>query len=76
MPAPNPLPKYIYKIVSEEPAYPLPAEYPLSELDKNDGFIHLSTAAQASLAIYSTTHPQLCQDEWCAGRQAFARVHS
>lgn len=46
MPAPSTLPKYLYKIVPEAPPYPLPEEYPLSDLDRNDGFIHLSTAEQ------------------------------
>ncbi|KAJ4327336.1 hypothetical protein N0V84_002235 [Fusarium piperis] len=39
-------PKYIYKIVPSAPAEPFPKEHPLSELDRNDGFIHLSTATQ------------------------------
>lgn len=39
-------PKYIYKIASSAPPDPIPTVYPLSELDKKDGFIHLSTAAQ------------------------------
>lgn len=46
MPAPSTLPKYLYKIVPDAPPSPLPAEYPLSDLDRNDGFIHLSTAEQ------------------------------
>ena len=40
------LPKYVYKIIPTAPPEPLPAEYPLSELDQNDGFVHLSTAEQ------------------------------
>ncbi|KAH7326096.1 hypothetical protein B0I35DRAFT_474790 [Stachybotrys elegans] len=44
--APNPLPKYIYKISPTPPPQPIPAEYPLSELDQKDGFIHFSTATQ------------------------------
>ncbi|KAI9899998.1 hypothetical protein N3K66_004260 [Trichothecium roseum] len=39
-------PAYFYKIVPAAPSEPLPAEYPLSELDAADGFIHFSTAAQ------------------------------
>ncbi|KAJ5009143.1 hypothetical protein K4K57_009349 [Colletotrichum sp. SAR 10_99] len=46
MPAPSTLPKYLYKIVPDAPPSPLPEEYPLSDLDRNDGFIHLSTAEQ------------------------------
>lgn len=46
MPAPNPLPKYVYKILDGPPPTPIPAEFPLSDLDKQDGFIHLSTAKQ------------------------------
>jgi uncharacterized protein (DUF952 family) len=44
-------PKYIYKIVPEAPAEPFPKEHPLSELDRNDGFIHLSTSTQVSLFL-------------------------
>ncbi|GKT91223.1 hypothetical protein Ct61P_09073 [Colletotrichum tofieldiae] len=50
MPAPTEMPQYLYKIVPEAPPSPLPAEYPLSDLDRNDGFIHLSTADQVSPA--------------------------
>ncbi|KAI5923066.1 hypothetical protein F4810DRAFT_221774 [Camillea tinctor] len=46
MAPPDPLPTYVYKIVPEAPPSPLPAEYPLSELDQKDGFVHLSTATQ------------------------------
>lgn len=46
MSAPTSLPKYIYKILPEAPPDPLPARLPLSALDTQDGFIHLSTAAQ------------------------------
>ncbi|KAI0024110.1 hypothetical protein F4780DRAFT_725837 [Xylariomycetidae sp. FL0641] len=46
MAAPSPLPSYVYKIVPEEPPTPLPETYPLSDLDRQDGFIHLSTATQ------------------------------
>lgn len=46
-PVPSPLPRYVYKIIPEAPPSPLPAEWPLSDLDRNDGFIHLSTAKQA-----------------------------
>jgi len=42
------IPTYIYKIVpsSAPPPSPLPDALPVSDLDKSDGFIHLSTAAQ------------------------------
>ena len=40
------IPKYVYKILSEAPSDPLPISLPLSALDTEDGFIHLSTAAQ------------------------------
>lgn len=46
MPPPSPLPKYVYKILPEAPPDPLPASLPLSADDAEDGFIHLSTAAQ------------------------------
>lgn len=39
-------PTYVYKIVPAAPPDPIPTEYPLSELDQKDGFVHLSTAAQ------------------------------
>jgi Protein of unknown function (DUF952) len=37
-----PIPRYVYKILSEEPPEPLPYTLPLTPLDKQDGFIHLS----------------------------------
>ena len=46
---PDPLPKYTYKIVPSSPPEVLPAEYPVSELDQKDGFIHMSTAAQGRI---------------------------
>lgn len=46
MPAPSPLPTYLYKILPSAPPSPLPARLPLSELDRNDGYIHLSTSEQ------------------------------
>jgi len=48
MPPPSPLPKFVYKILPEAPPQPLPSALPLSELDAKDGFVHLSTAEQAS----------------------------
>ncbi|KAI9058190.1 hypothetical protein FKP32DRAFT_1582397 [Trametes sanguinea] len=54
-----PLPSYVYKILPSPPPSPLPAALPLSDLDRQDGFIHLSTAAQvpatASLFFASAT---------------------
>lgn len=58
MPAPSPLPRYLYKILPEAPPDPLPLNLPLSELDAKDGFIHLSTAEQIPKTIslfYSAT---------------------
>lgn len=44
---PNP-PLYIYKILpsSTPPPLPLPLALPVSELDRRDNFIHLSTSRQ------------------------------
>ncbi|KAF4988957.1 hypothetical protein FGRMN_9430 [Fusarium graminum] len=39
-------PKYIYKIIPLAPEDPIPDEHPLSDLDRNDGFVHLSTSTQ------------------------------
>jgi uncharacterized protein (DUF952 family) len=46
MPAPSPLPNYLYKILPAAPPSTLPDRLPLSDLDKNDGYIHLSTSEQ------------------------------
>ncbi|TRX95278.1 hypothetical protein FHL15_003970 [Xylaria flabelliformis] len=46
MAPPNPLPTYVYKITPTAPPSPIPTQYPLSELDQKDGFIHLSIAKQ------------------------------
>ncbi|KAH9900059.1 hypothetical protein F4778DRAFT_739863 [Xylariomycetidae sp. FL2044] len=46
MAPPDPLPEYMYKIVTSAPPDPIPASYPPSELDQKDGFIHLSVATQ------------------------------
>ncbi|KAK4075820.1 hypothetical protein Trihar35433_2380 [Trichoderma harzianum] len=45
MSAANP-PKFIYKILPAAPQDPLPEQFPFSQLDANDGFVHLSTATQ------------------------------
>ena len=39
-------PRFVYKIVPTAPPEPIPEAYPLSDLDKKDGFIHLRTATQ------------------------------
>ncbi|KAH7075263.1 hypothetical protein FB567DRAFT_187259 [Paraphoma chrysanthemicola] len=48
MPAPSPLPNYLYKILPSAPPSPLPACLALSDLDRKDGYIHLSTAEQVA----------------------------
>ncbi|KAF1931707.1 uncharacterized protein M421DRAFT_417472 [Didymella exigua CBS 183.55] len=48
MPAPSPLPTYLYKILPSAPPSPLPDRLPLSDLDRKDGFIHLSTSEQTA----------------------------
>ncbi|KAI1793280.1 hypothetical protein LXA43DRAFT_234426 [Ganoderma leucocontextum] len=45
-PTQHPLPIYVYKILSAAPPSPTPAVLPLSDLDRKDGFIHLSNASQ------------------------------
>ncbi|KAF2114084.1 hypothetical protein BDV96DRAFT_647570 [Lophiotrema nucula] len=51
MPAPSPLPTYLYKILPSAPPSPLPDRLPLSDLDSKDGFIHLSTAEQTASTL-------------------------
>ncbi|KAI5116510.1 hypothetical protein M0805_001865 [Coniferiporia weirii] len=53
MSAPNPLPNYVYKILPNTSVYqgvpvPVPSdwEFPQTQVDLNDGFVHLSTLAQ------------------------------
>lgn len=41
-----PFPRFVYKILSEEPPNPLPHTLPLTPLDRQDGFIHLSAGWQ------------------------------
>lgn len=48
MPAPSPLPQYLYKILPSAPPSPLPPRLPLSDLDRKDGYIHLSTSEQVA----------------------------
>jgi hypothetical protein len=45
---PDPLPEFVYKITPTAPPDPIPEAYPLSDLDRQDGFVHLSTAKQVS----------------------------
>lgn len=47
MSAANP-PKFIYKILPAAPPDPLPEQFPFSQLDANDGFVHLSTSTQVN----------------------------
>ncbi|EOA83329.1 hypothetical protein ACJQWK_00252 [Exserohilum turcicum] len=46
MPPPLPPPTFLYKILPSAPPSPLPTRLPLSDLDRNDGYIHLSTSEQ------------------------------
>lgn len=55
MTAPAEPPRYVYKIVDTEPPFPIPDVFPPSELDKKDGFIHLSAPWQVSQATTETT---------------------
>ncbi|KAL5118711.1 hypothetical protein ACEQ8H_003388 [Pleosporales sp. CAS-2024a] len=48
MPAPAPLPQYLYKILPSAPPSSLPPRLPLSDLDRKDGYIHLSTSEQVA----------------------------
>ncbi|KAI0643158.1 hypothetical protein C8Q79DRAFT_210982 [Trametes meyenii] len=56
-----PLPPYVYKILPSPPPSPLPAALPLSDLDREDGFIHLSTAAQTptTASLFFAAHTAL-----------------
>ncbi|KAK0643059.1 hypothetical protein B0T16DRAFT_429832 [Cercophora newfieldiana] len=36
---PDPLPEFVYKITPTAPPEPIPEAYPLSDLDRQDGFI-------------------------------------
>ncbi|TKA25237.1 hypothetical protein B0A50_05935 [Salinomyces thailandicus] len=42
-------PEYLYKILDAPPPSPLPTTLPATELDTQDGFIHLSTAKQTPI---------------------------
>jgi uncharacterized protein (DUF952 family) len=54
-------PRYIYKIVSSTTPVrePIPERLEVSDLDKNDGYIHLSTAHQVgnTLKTFFTEEP-------------------
>ena len=56
-----PFPPYVYKILSEEPPDPLPHTLPLTPLDKQDGFIHLSIGKRVPLtaALYFASYTTL-----------------
>ncbi|KAI0352620.1 hypothetical protein OH77DRAFT_1485259 [Trametes cingulata] len=56
-----PLPRYVYKILPSPPPTPIPEELPLSDLDRRDGFIHLSTAAQVpfTTSLFFNDHTSL-----------------
>jgi uncharacterized protein (DUF952 family) len=53
-----PFPRYVYKILSEEPPNPLPHTLPLTPLDAQDGFIHLSAGWRVpqTTALYFGTY--------------------
>ncbi|KAI0670950.1 hypothetical protein C8Q78DRAFT_825596 [Trametes maxima] len=55
------LPPYVYKILPSPPPSPLPAALPLSDLDRKDGFIHLSTAVQTptTASLFFAAHTTL-----------------
>ncbi|KAK3327535.1 hypothetical protein B0T19DRAFT_441505 [Cercophora scortea] len=46
---PSPLPEFVYKIAPETPPSPIPDAYPLSDLDRQDGFVHLSASWQVPI---------------------------
>ena len=54
-------PKYLYKILDESPPSPLPETLPSTDLDRNDGFIHLSTAEQTPITanLFFGNHTKL-----------------
>ncbi|KXX73743.1 hypothetical protein MMYC01_209402 [Madurella mycetomatis] len=49
LPPPSPLPEFVYKITPTAPPEPIPEQYPLSELDRQDGFVHLSASWQVPI---------------------------
>ncbi|AEO56053.1 hypothetical protein MYCTH_45679 [Thermothelomyces thermophilus ATCC 42464] len=42
LPPPDPLPEFVYKITPTAPPDPIPEQYPLSDLDRQDGFIPIT----------------------------------
>ena len=54
-------PRYLYKILDESPPSPLPETLPSTDLDRNDGFIHLSTAEQTPITanLFFGSHTKL-----------------
>lgn len=61
MSAPSPPPTYLYKILPSAPPSPIPERLPLSDLDRNDGYIHLSTSEQVpgTADKYFSDHEEL-----------------
>ncbi|PIL22373.1 hypothetical protein GSI_15061 [Ganoderma sinense ZZ0214-1] len=55
------LPAYVYKILSTAPPSSIPAALPLSDLDRRDGFIHLSNASQIPItaSLFFTSNTEL-----------------
>lgn len=53
--------RFLYKILDEAPPQPLPETLPATELDRNDGFIHLSTAQQTPVTakLFFSDHSKL-----------------
>ncbi|KAK7691640.1 hypothetical protein QCA50_005039 [Cerrena zonata] len=49
----NDTPTYVYKLISSTatPPSPLPSKLPVSSLDQNDDFIHLSTSRQVARTL-------------------------
>ena len=56
LPPPSPLPDFVYKITPNAPPDPIAEQYPLSELDRQDGFVHLSASWQACLPYPPTPY--------------------
>jgi uncharacterized protein (DUF952 family) len=54
-------PRYLYKILDQKPPTPLPITLPTTQLDAQDGFIHLSTAAQTTTTadLFFASQPTL-----------------
>ena len=57
MDPPSPLPEFVYKITAEPPPDPIPDVFPLSELDRHDGFVHLSTSWQVRGPFFTPLPP-------------------